>query len=112
MIQLLLFWIHLNCVHMSHTLWLWPLRYTKDFSTKLDQTRCLISGIVFHFLFSAQGEGGKRRRSSIAHLTELLKDWGIRDKDKLRSNTIDKGIEGEVGNRGMAVWQKGGVDKK
>ena len=37
------------------------------------------------------GEGGKRRRSSIAHLTELLKDWGIRDKDKLRSNTVDRG---------------------
>ena len=42
--------------------------------------------------YSGPGEGGKRRRSSLAHLTELLKDWGIRDKDKLRSNTIDKGI--------------------
>jgi len=39
------------------------------------------------------GEGGKRRRSSIAHLTELLKDWGIRDREKVRSNTVDKGEE-------------------
>ena len=30
----------------------------------------------------------KRRRSSLAQLTELLKEWGVRDKDKYR----DKGI--------------------
>ena len=67
MIQLLLFWIHLNCVHMSRTLWLWPLRYTKDFSAKLDKTRCLISGIGFSF--PVQRARGRRQTPEIVNRT-------------------------------------------
>ncbi len=54
------------------------------------QFKCNPTNLLNNF-YSGGGEGGKRRRSSIAHLTELLKDWGIRDKDKLRSNTVDRG---------------------
>ena len=33
---------------------------------------------------SSQPLNSKRRRSSLAQLTELLKDWGIRDKEKYK----------------------------